>query len=81
MDEEIEQVWKEFWLPLLEKDGKIDMEQVKKELYDFRMVMKNASKVYEHITSGKISYANTSADAVISEADNSYFWLYYNGSQ
>lgn len=76
IDEEVEKVWNEFWKPIVEKDGEVDMDQIKKELYDFHMVMQEVSKVYDHITNGKISKLLTHADVVISEADDCYFWLY-----
>lgn len=40
------------------------------DLSDLYMVMDNVSKVYMHVTGGRISKPNTSADAVIAEADD-----------
>lgn len=59
----------EFWKPLLEKDGVLDMNQLKKELYDYNKALKNVSKVYMHITNDKLSKINYDADTIISEAD------------
>ena len=41
MSNEIERVWCEFWEPII----KGDMEQVKKELYDYYVFMRQAAEV------------------------------------
>jgi hypothetical protein len=69
--ETVERVWQDFWKGIITNpDGSIDVEQVKKELYDFRMVMLGAAKVYCHITHDRISKPNTDPDAVIRVADD-----------
>ena len=66
----VEEVWKAFWEPILiKKDGSINIKQLKKELYDFSFVMEQASKVYCHITDGRISKVTTYATVVIAIAD------------
>ena len=65
-------IYEEFWKPLIETDGKLDMELLRKELYDFYIVIEEVSKVYCHITGNQISKPLTSADAVISVADEYY---------
>lgn len=64
-----ETTYDEFWRDLVETDGSLDLDKVKRELHDYARVLDNVPKVYCHITHGRISKANTPADAVISEAD------------
>lgn len=45
-------------------------EQVQDELTDYAMILDNVSKVYGHITGGRISKPNTHADAVKAAADD-----------
>ena len=54
-DKTPEEVYEECWRPILEKDGKLDMDQLKKELSDFLMVMEMVSKVYDEVTGGRVS--------------------------
>lgn len=66
----------EFWKEIIYKDGKIDEEQVLKELADFGFVMTELSKVYCHITGGLLSKPMYYAEGVISKADEYYDALY-----
>jgi hypothetical protein len=61
--------YEEFWKPILEKDGVLDMNQLKKELSDYHFAMKNVPKVYMHITNDLMSKINYDADTVIDQAD------------
>lgn len=65
-----EQDYESFWKELVEKDGKLDPDSVKRELFDYHNLMKNATRVYCHITDGMISKLNTDPDVVIAEADS-----------
>ncbi len=65
VNRKVEKVWQDFWMPLVAPDGRVDMEQIKKELYDFRQIMKEVSRVYEYVTGGAISKINTKAEEVI----------------
>lgn len=68
-----EKDWQGFWLPIVTNDkGEVDMVQIKKELSDYHTFMGTASKVYMHVTDGKISKINTTAEAIIGEFDNIY---------
>lgn len=67
---DIEQVWQEFWKPIVEKDGVLDLEQVKKELFDFWQAMQSVPKVYCHVTRDAVSKILTDPDVVISIADD-----------
>ncbi len=57
-----------FWKPIIEKDGVIDLEQLKKELYDYSVVMECVAGVYCDLTGGHISKLMTSPDVVIAKA-------------
>jgi hypothetical protein len=65
--------WESFWKEhVCNPDGTINLEQLKKELYDFSFVMEQVPKVYCHITGGKLSKVMYPAKTVISVADE-YF--------
>jgi len=65
-----------FWKGIVEKDGKLDLELVMRELHDFRIVMGNATLVYDHVTGGRITKLLTDPNAVCSVADDHYAALY-----
>ena len=65
--DEVNKVYDDFWKVIIEPNGEIDFEQVKKELYDYRIVMQEVSKVYLEITDGKLSKPNTSAQYILDE--------------
>ena len=62
-------VYEEFWKSIIEPDGEIDFEQVKKELFDYWVVIHEVSKVYCEITNGKFSKPNTKAEYIIEAVD------------
>jgi predicted RNase H-like nuclease (RuvC/YqgF family) len=65
---EIDKEYNEFWKEIVEnKDGTINKEQLKKELYDFHILIGNASKVYDALTK-TISKPMTPPEYVIEEA-------------
>ena len=71
--EDHEKTFREFWKPVVcNDDGTLNEDKVMRELHDYANFMDNVSKVYCHITNGKISKPNTLAEAVIAEADDSY---------
>ena len=69
IQEKIDKNFKEFWVPIIfdMENGRLNLEQLKKELYDYSMLLENVPKVYCEITGGRISKPNTNPDAVISE--------------
>ena len=67
-----EECWESFWKEIVCPDGKLDLEQVKKELHDFYTLIRNVSLVYDHITGGRISKPLTDPKVVIDEAEASY---------
>ena len=65
---EVEKVWDEFWKELVcDPDGRVNIPQVKKELYDYHNMLEEIPKVFCEVTGGNISKPNTKAFEVISE--------------
>ena len=60
------------WKEIIYKDGKIDEEQVMKELEDYAFLMEQASKVYCAVTNGKMSKTNYFAHTIIQEYEQSF---------
>jgi hypothetical protein len=61
-----QKTWIEFWRPICTcKDGSLNLDQIQRELHDFKTTMDNVSKVYCHITGGKLSTPNYPAATVI----------------
>jgi hypothetical protein len=73
IEDEVEIVYRDFWKGILEKNGQLDMNQLKKELCDFHSLILNSKKVYDHVTGGKISNIFTDPDIVCTMADDNYF--------
>jgi hypothetical protein len=44
--QDYEQTYEDFWKDIVEKDGKVDMEQVKIELADYRILLDEVPKAY-----------------------------------
>jgi flagellar biosynthesis component FlhA len=61
--QDYEQTYEEFWKDIVEKDGKVDMEQVKKELADYRMLLKEVPAVYDELAG--FSKPHTRAQVII----------------
>jgi hypothetical protein len=55
----------EFWSPIVCPDGTWDIEQVKRELHDYHLLLAEVPKVYRELTQSRISKPNTLAHAVI----------------
>jgi hypothetical protein len=70
MMKDYEVTWNEFWKAIVCPDGKIDLEQVKKELHDYHFAMGQVPEVYMHITNGQMSKMNYFANDVIRVADD-----------
>ncbi|HDR6289503.1 TPA: hypothetical protein QCU33_005653 [Bacillus cereus] len=49
MDTNYEKDWKERWEEIVMKDGKVDLEQVKKELSDYRYLLQQVPTVYSEL--------------------------------
>ncbi len=80
MISDIEQVFNEFWKPILAKEsGEIDIAQLKKELFDYHMILGEVPKVYDSVTNGQVSKPNTAADVVIAMNDDVMTKSYNDG--
>jgi len=64
-----EEIYDTFWKNIVEVDGVLDMDQLKKELADFHMVMTEVPSVYCHITDGQLSKCTYLARDVIQIAE------------
>lgn len=62
--------WDTFWRDIVAPGGLVDVEQVKKELSDFSMLLHFVPRVYMHATGGICSYAQTLPDTVCSLIDD-----------
>lgn len=52
--------YEEFWKDIVEnEDGKLNKDQVMRELSDYSMVMDNCASAYSTMTNGRISKQNT----------------------
>jgi hypothetical protein len=61
-----EQTWEDFWKDIIvEPDGAINLDQIKRELHDYRVLLHNIPLVYDEVTNGKISKPNTDPVHVI----------------
>lgn len=61
-----EKDYQEFWKDIVENnDGTLDIEQVKRELSDFKYFIDNIPKLYDNITGGYISKHMTDINSVI----------------
>lgn len=69
---EVVECFIDFWWPILEKEGRLDLAQIMRELYDFRVVMQEVSKVYDQLTNGKFSKPNTAAEYIIAAVEENY---------
>lgn len=65
VDAEVERVFREFWQEIVCPNGEWDLEQVKRELFDFHTVIQEVSKVYDDVTMGMFSKPDTRAEFVI----------------
>ena len=62
----------DFWWPILAKEGRLDLAQIMRELYDYRTVMQEVRRVYDHLTGGKFSKPNTAAEHIIAAVEENY---------
>lgn len=69
-DPEVQEVWEDFWLPIVTRaDGTVDLEQVKRELFDYHTAIDQVSIAYCGVTNGRFSKPNTAAVHITSAHD------------
>lgn len=72
MSTEYEKTYDESWKEIIEnEDGTLNLDQIKRELHDYWIVMGEVSEVYDDVTGGQVSKPNARASAVISAANES----------
>ena len=69
-EDDPERQWVEFWAPICAPNGSLDLEQVKRELSDYSMLLSYVPRVYDHATGGAVSKPNTTPAAVCSVIDD-----------
>lgn len=71
---EVEQCYQEFWKDIIcNEDGSINIEQLKKELYDYSGVLDNVPAVYCEITGGMLSYPTYKSETVLNIFREKYY--------
>lgn len=74
VDPDVEQVYQGFWKDIIcNEDGSINMEQLKKELYDCHRMIDNVPIVYSEVTGGTLSYPTYKADTVVDIFREKYY--------
>ncbi|WP_226035754.1 hypothetical protein [Aquibacillus saliphilus] len=68
--EKYERVYDEFWKDIVEENGKVNLDQIKRELADYRQLLNDVPKVYEEVCG--LSKANTRPDYVINYLNDHY---------
>lgn len=64
---DVERVYQDFWKEIIcDKDGKVDIEQVKKELCDYYKMLQEVPKVYSEVTGGVLGKPLYDAETVLS---------------
>ncbi|GLO66236.1 hypothetical protein [Oceanobacillus kimchii] len=66
--EEYQKVYEEFWKKLVEKDGVLDIEQVKIELADYKTLLDFVPQVYDELAN--VSKPHTYPEYIISRVNN-----------
>ena len=74
-----EKDWEEDWREIVTNpDGTLNLDQIKRELSDYGMVMDTAIEVYCEFTNGRISKPNTTAQAIIQTGNEAQNEMYSN---
>ncbi|MEH2135417.1 hypothetical protein [Nostoc sp.] len=77
---EYKQVFDDFWKEIVcDENGKLKLDQVQRELFDYWVAIQNVPKVYCQVTGGLFSKLNTDASYVIDAAEERYSKLYEGG--
>lgn len=95
-EHDVEQVWHDFWVPILDEacmehpDGwgsielpRAALDQIKRELYDFRMFIKELPAFFDEITGGMASKPNIDLKVIMElvdeRIDEAYDRGYFDG--
>lgn len=66
----VQENYEKNWKHIIEKDGVIDKEQVKKELSDYSFVLANTTEIMDGVTDGRISKPFTHSFEVLKVVDD-----------
>lgn len=75
---EIEEIWTKNWKHILIKEGILDLQQLKKELADFTIILSEVRNVYSHITGNTLSSCAYKSAVVIKQTEEHYREYYLN---
>jgi len=79
-DKELEDDYNNIWKDIIENvNGTINIEQVKKELYDYSKLMDRTMELYDKLTDGYISKPNTKIEHIIKIVDERISESYAEG--
>ncbi len=78
--EDYEKEYEDFWKDIIEnKDGSINLDQLKRELFDYSYLINNIPKLYDEITGSCISKPNTHIKHVIQKVNERISDAYQEG--
>jgi hypothetical protein len=60
-----EKDWQEFWKDIVTEYGNLDLEQIKKELSDYKMMMETLSEINSELSDGLLSYPTYPAKTIL----------------
>ncbi|MDO4802811.1 MAG: hypothetical protein Q4A15_11655, partial [Prevotellaceae bacterium] len=67
VEKDVEESFQNFWKHIiLNENEEIDLDQVKKELFDYQRLLENVSSVYSEVTGGLLSKPGYDAETIIS---------------
>lgn len=67
----VDAVWESFWKDhLIDNDGHLKIDQMKKELHDYLWVLENYAKVLDYATGGKVTKPEAQYEAIRSAIDD-----------
>ena len=72
-EHDVEQVWEEFWAPFCQdENGNVDLDQIKRELYDYRRWMTTWAEVASEFSGGRLSKVNYTPDVYLSAFEEEF---------
>ncbi len=66
------QDYEDFWKDIVEENGVLNLDQVKRELSDYHFLLEEVPKVYDAVSGGLISKPNTYAYEVLNEFNEKF---------
>jgi hypothetical protein len=73
MTTKIEENYQKIWKNIVKKDGIIDLEQLKKELFDFSFMIKQVPLIYSKISKGLLSKPHYYAHVLIEQLEKNFY--------